>query len=148
AVAQSAIANEAKALVVRRVAQHNATLCTSRPKLLQALADQCRASPAPLIYGFNRNRSQPEPAARLTVDRDWRECCMADDLALLLGNQRKSQRTSLAQRVNDGRFGSAAMRRIFERGNDDGSDRGSVFITLMAYDHDWTVALGIVDVCP
>jgi hypothetical protein len=125
-ITQLRIAGEAEAPIIGRVAKQHAAFRACGPKALQPVSNERLADAASLLCGLDRDGSQSEPAACLTVDRDRRERHVADDPTLLLGDEGERQCACIPERVDDRRLGAAAVGRTLESRGRDGPDCGSV----------------------
>ena len=121
---QARMGLEAKARVVRWIAQQHAACGLHSPQFSQRLFHQARANALSLPCRQDGDRPQAAPAFGLVAvvvgGSHRRQSHMADDLAVFFGHDGKRQFASVAQCTHDELLRVAGVRRIGEGGPEHG----------------------------
>lgn len=125
-VRQIRIAEEAKTSIITGFSENHATRRAAASQFLDAARDKTSADALSLAVGAYRYGTQAVPTARLTVDQHRRKCHVADKLACIRGDQRKTQRALVPKSVDNGSLRLIAERRVFESGGRHGTNRSNV----------------------
>jgi hypothetical protein len=115
-ILEARVAPEPEPAVITGVSQHDAPLGSDALETSQTFVDQFLADSSPLVIRPNGDWTKSIPSLGVIADRDRGKGDMADDVAVLDGNQRNSQCVRSPQRINNRSLGLTAVKHIPERG--------------------------------